>query len=177
MRWLRYAFVAAALALAAPLAAGVEPAVQPGGDIPRDFQPRQVPPQRYAPRPLLPPSAYHYTRREAMIPMRDGARLYTVLIFPKGVAKAPIMLDRTPYSARKATERTPGPLPENILAPMYAELVRAGYILAVQDVRGKYDSEGYYVMNRPLRGPLNRTDVDHSTDTFDTIDWLAKDLP
>ena len=59
----------------------------------------------------------------------------------------------------------------------YAELVRAGYIVAVQDVRGKYRSEGDYVMNRPLRGPLNPTAVDHSTDAWDTIDWLVKNVP
>ena len=177
MRWTRFAFVSALLALAAPLAASIEPAVQPGGDIPRDFPTPPPPRPGYVPQPRVPPSAYHYTRREVMIPMRDGARLYTVLIFPRGVAKAPILLDRTPYSARKATERAPGPLPENILAPMYAELIRAGYVLAVQDVRGRFDSEGDYVMNRPLRGPLNPTSVDHSTDAFDTIEWLVKNLP
>ena len=74
------------------------------------------------------------------------------------------MLDRTPYSADEATGRGFGPIPENILSVAYAELVRAGYIVAVQDVRGKYKSEGDYVMNRPLRGPLNPTAVDHSTD-------------
>ena len=170
----KLALLFVALALAAPLAAAIEPAVQPGGDIPRDFRPPE--PRRPPPRLSAPPAAAHYSRREAMIPMRDGARLYTVLIFPKGVTRAPILLDRTPYSARKATERGTGPLPENILSPMYAELVRSGYILAVQDVRGKYDSEGDYVLNRPLRGPLNPTSVDHSTDAFDTIDWLVRKL-
>jgi putative CocE/NonD family hydrolase len=68
-------------------------------------------------------------------------------------------------------------MPENILSPAYAELVRAGYIVAVEDVRGKYKSEGDYVMNRPLRGPLNPTAVDHSTDAYDTIDWLVKNVP
>ena len=88
------------------------------------------------------------------------------------------MLDRTPYSADKATSRGSfGSLPENILSPLYAELVRAGYIVAVEDVRGKYKSEGDYVMNRPLRGPLNPTAVDHSTDAWDTIDWLVKHVP
>ena len=112
-----------------------------------------------------------------MIPMRDGAKLYTVLIIPKGVRKAPIMLDRTPYEADEATGRGFGPIPENILSVAYAELVRAGYIVAVQDVRGKYRSEGDYVMNRPLSGPLNPTAVDHSTDAWDTIDWLVKNVP
>src|SRR3569833_2888703 len=114
--------------------------------------------------------------------MRDGAKLYAVLIIPKGPdagsGKLPIMLDRTPYSADSATKRgTFGPWPENILSPAYAELVRAGYIVAVEDVRGKYKSEGDYVMNRPLKGPLNPTNVDHSTDAWDTIDWLVKHVP
>ena len=52
-----------------------------------------------------------------------------------------------------------------------------GYIRVFQDVRGKYGSEGDYVMTRPLRGPLNATAVDHSTDAYDTIDWLVKNVP
>ena len=56
-------------------------------------------------------------------------------------------------------------------------IVEGGYIRVVQDVRGKYGSEGDYVMNRPLHGPLNPTPVDHATDTYDTIDWLVKNLP
>jgi putative CocE/NonD family hydrolase len=88
------------------------------------------------------------------------------------------MLDRTPYSADKRTSVGPaGPQPETILSPLDAELVRAGYILAIQDLRGKFRSEGDYVMNRPLRGPLNPTAVDHSTDAWDTIDWLVRNLP
>jgi len=175
----KFVFVAA-LAWTAAALADVQPAVQPGGDIPKAFQ-APVPavpksgdiPQRFnAPR-----GEFQYVRREAMIPMRDGAKLYTVLIVPKGAGPFPIMLDRTPYSADKATGHGFGPLPENILSPAYSELVRAGYIVAVEDVRGKYKSEGDYVMNRPLRGPLNPTAVDHSTDAYDTIDWLVKHVP
>jgi hypothetical protein len=175
----------AALAMTAPLGAEthVQPAVQPGGDIPPDFHPTYVPP--------IPPGGdipkhftaprdqFQYVRREAMIPMRDGVKLYAVLIIPKGARNAPIMLDRTPYSAEKATSRGSqlGPWPENILSSLSAELVRAGYIVAVEDVRGKYKSEGDYVMNRPIVGPLNPTRVDHSTDAYDTIDWLVKNTP
>jgi uncharacterized protein len=178
-----FAFFAAALALAAPLAAEtrVTPAVQPGGDIPAQFHPA-VPPIPHGgdiPKIFNPPrSGFQYFRREVMIPMRDGAKLYAVLIVPKGAGRFPIMLDRTPYSADKATSRGNfGPLPENILSTLSAELVRAGYIVAVEDVRGKYKSEGDYVMNRPVRGPLNATAVDHSTDAYDTIDWLVKNVP
>jgi hypothetical protein len=177
------AIFAAALALAAPGAAEthVQPAVQPGGDIPSKFHPVTVPPIPKGgdiPTTFSPPRAtFLYERREAMIPMRDGVKLYTVLIMPKGAAGAPIMLDRTPYSAASATSHGSGPLPENILGTLSAELVRNGYIVAFQDVRGKYRSEGDYVMNRPLRGPLNPTPVDHSTDAWDTIDWLVKHVP
>src|SRR3954453_23503596 len=172
----KFAFLAAALFA---LSAQTEPAVQPGGDIPPTFHPvASIPrggdiPQRFnAPR-----GEFQYVRREAMIPMRDGTKLYTVLIIPRGVTRAPIMLDRTPYSADKATGRNFGPLPENILSVLSSELVRAGYIVASEDVRGKYRSQGEYVMNRPLRGPLNPTQVDHSTDAYDTIDWLVKNVP
>jgi putative CocE/NonD family hydrolase len=180
----RFALFAAALALSAPLAAKVQPAVQPGGDIPSKFERvlPAVPKGGDIPKTFNAPRGdFLYVRREAMIPMRDGVKLYTVLIIPRGAtagaAGAPIMLDRTPYSADKATGRNFGPLPENILGVLSSELVRAGYIIAFQDVRGKYKSEGDYVMNRPLRGPLNPTAVDHSTDAFDTIDWLVKHVP
>jgi putative CocE/NonD family hydrolase len=179
-----FAFVAAALALAAPLTGqvrpSVQPAVQPGGDIPSKFHPALPPPSEPAQRPhySAPRSAYVYQRRELMVTMRDGVSLYTVLIIPKGAKRAPILLDRTPYSADKATGiGYPGPWPESILPPIYSELVRAGYIVAVQDVRGKYKSGGDYVMTRPLRGPLNPTAVDHSTDAWDTIDWLVRHVP
>jgi putative CocE/NonD family hydrolase len=184
MRSINFALLLA-LALAGPLAAEtrVQPAVQPGGDIPTVFHPAVPPipkggdiPQHFAP----PRGEFQYLRREVMIPMRDGVKLYAVLIIPRGArgAKLPIMLDRTPYSADKATSRGSfGPLPENILSPLNAELVRAGYIVAVEDVRGKYKSGGDYVMNRPLRGPLNPTAVDHSTDAWDSIDWLVRNVP
>jgi uncharacterized protein len=179
----KFAFVAAALSLSAPAFAAdhVEPAVKPGGDIPRSFHGAVAPvpkggdiPQRFTP----PRAQFEYVRREVMIPMRDGVKLYAVLIIPRGSGKFPIMLDRTPYSADKATSRGSfGTQPENILSPLSAELVRAGYIVAFEDVRGKYRSGGDYVMNRPLRGPLNPTPVDHSTDAYDTIDWLVKNVP
>ena len=185
MRLRTFAFIAAALAFAHPLLAGthVQPAVGPGGDIPSHFQPvapgardGDIPQRFTAPR-----GDFQYVRREVRIPMRDGAKLYAVLVIPRTggqPGKYPIMLDRTPYSADKATGRAGfGPWPENILSPLSAELVRAGYIVAVEDVRGKYKSEGDYVMNRPLKGPLNPTAVDHSTDAWDTIDWLVKNVP
>ncbi|HEY8592906.1 MAG TPA: CocE/NonD family hydrolase [Sphingomicrobium sp.] len=178
----KLALLPAAVALASPSIADpqVQPAVQPGGDIPRKFRPPFRSPSQRGDMPqafAAPIVHFQYVRRQVMIPMRDGTKLYTVLIIPLGRGKFPIMLDRTPYSADKATAYGgAGPLPENILPPLSAELVRAGYIVAVQDVRGKYRSQGDYVMNRPIRGPLNATAVDHSTDAFDTVDWLVKNV-
>jgi uncharacterized protein len=125
-------------------------------------------------------SSFNYSRREVMIPMRDGVRLHTVILVPTGAKGAPILLTRTPYDATALTSHTQS----SHLGPMLEGydnatdvIVEGGYIRVVQDVRGKYGSEGDYVMNRPLRGPLNPTPVDHATDTYDTIDWLVKNVP
>jgi putative CocE/NonD family hydrolase len=122
---------------------------------------------------------FDYTRRDVMIPMRDGVRLHTVILIPKGAKNAPILLTRTPYNASDLTSHANsshlGPILEGYDNATDV-IVEGGYIRVVQDVRGKYGSEGDYVMNRPLHGPLNPTNVDHSTDTYDTIDWLVKNL-
>jgi uncharacterized protein len=124
--------------------------------------------------------SFDYARREVMVPMRDGVKLHTVILVPKGAKNAPILLTRTPYNADELTTRAQSPH----LGPTLwgydnavEVIVEGGYIRVVQDVRGKYNSEGDYVMNRPLHGPLNPTPVDHATDTYDTIDWLVKNVP
>ena len=112
--------------------------------------------------------------------MRDGVKLHTVILIPKGASHAPILLTRTPYSADELTTHAhSGHLSAILQGYDNATdvIVEGGYIRVVQDVRGKYGSEGDYVMNRPLRGPLNPTPVDHATDTYDTIDWLVKNTP
>src|SRR5947208_9383198 len=122
---------------------------------------------------------FEYTRRDVMIPMRDGVKLHTVIIVPKGAKRAPILLTRTPYNATELTSHAAsshlGPI-LNGYDNALEVIVEGGYIRVVQDVRGKYGSEGDYVMNRPLRGPLNPTKVDHATDTWDTIAWLVKNV-
>ncbi len=125
-------------------------------------------------------SSFDYVRRVVMIPMRDGVRLHTVILVPKGAKGAPILLTRTPYDADAQTNQAASAH----LGPTLSGydnatdvIVEGGYIRVVQDVRGKYGSEGDYVMTRPLHGPLNPTPVDHSTDTYDTIDWLVKNVP
>ena len=125
-------------------------------------------------------STFDYVKRDVMIPMRDGVKLHTVIIVPKGAKGAPILLTRTPYNATALTSHANsahlGPILQGYDNATDV-IVEGGYIRVVQDVRGKYGSEGDYVMNRPLRGPQNPTGVDHSTDTYDTIDWLVKNVP
>jgi uncharacterized protein len=123
---------------------------------------------------------FDHERREVMIPMRDGAKLHTVILVPRGAHGAPLLLTRTPYDADKLTKHADSAH----LAPVLTGydnatdvIVDGGYIRVVQDVRGKHKSEGDYVVNRPLRGPQNPTQVDHSTDTWDTVDWLVKNVP
>ncbi|QNA84344.1 CocE/NonD family hydrolase [Sphingomonas sp. So64.6b] len=118
-----------------------------------------------------------YVRKEVMIPMRDGVKLFTVIVMRKGTKGGPILLSRTPYNAGKATMRNRSQKIEEILPISDAEFVNDGYIRVYQDVRGLDGSEGDYVMTRPLSGPLNDTKIDHSTDAYDTIDWLVKNVP
>jgi len=124
--------------------------------------------------------SFDYVRREAMIPMRDGVKLHTVILVPRGAKGAPILLTRTPYDADALTSHSRSAhLGPTLWGYDNATdvIIEGGYIRVVQDVRGKFGSEGDYVMNRPLRGPQNPTPVDHSTDTYDTIDWLVKNVP
>jgi putative CocE/NonD family hydrolase len=123
---------------------------------------------------------FDHVRREVMIPMRDGVKLHTVILMPKGAQHAPILLTRTPYDADGLTSHTRSTQLGPVLTGydnVTDVIVEGGYIRVVQDIRGKYGSEGDYVMNRPLRGPQNPTKVDHATDTYDTIDWLVKNVP
>jgi len=117
-----------------------------------------------------------YVRREVMVPMRDGTKLYTVIVFRKGTKDAPILLSRTPYDANGATSRNRSQKIEEVLPVMDAPFVNDGYIRVYQDVRGLHKSEGDYVMVRPLSGPLNKTGIDQATDAYDTIDWLVKNV-
>jgi putative CocE/NonD family hydrolase len=142
------------------LAAEHTPPLAP--DIPKNF--------------TAPTQTFDYERREVMIPMRDGVKLHTVIMIPKGAAHAPIILTRTPYNASKRAERSVSPYLYASLPQGDAQFSTDGYIRIFQDVRGKYGSEGEYVMTRPQRGPLNNGKVDHSTDTWDTIDWLVKNV-
>ena len=124
-------------------------------------------------------TGFDYVRREVMIPMRDGVKLHTVVLVPKGAKRAGILLTRTPYDANAQTEHGSAHLGTTLSGydNATAVIIEGGYIRVVQDIRGKHGSEGDYVMTRPLHGPLNPTPVDHATDTYDTIDWLVKNIP
>jgi uncharacterized protein len=146
-----------------------------------------------APKPLYPqyPSetpdkftaatdSWEYEYRDVMIPMRDGVKLHTIILVPKGASHVGMLLTRTPYEAKALIGHTHsghlGPMLEGYDNATDV-ILEDGYIRVMQDVRGKYDSEGDYVMNRPVHGPQNPTPVDDATDTYDTIDWLVKNVP
>jgi hypothetical protein len=115
-----------------------------------------------------------FTLREEMVPMRDGVRLYTLILVPKRASgPLPILLERTPYDATRATGGRPTTRLE-VLRDAYH--VAGGLIHAVQDLRGRFKSEGVYAMYRVPRGAFNRTETDETTDAWDTIDWLVKNV-
>ena len=123
-----------------------------------------------------PTSDYDYVKRVEMVPMRDGVKLFTVIVIPKGAAHAPILLTRTPYNAAGRTTRNESPHMLDELPQGDDVFVKAGYIRVFQDVRGKYGSEGAYLMTPPPVGPLNTSGIDDTTDAYDTIDWLVKNV-
>jgi len=157
----RSVVVAAALVLTSlPLLAQGKPR---DSDIPADFK--------------APTADYNYTKRVEMVPMRDGVKLYTVIVIPKGATRAPILLTRTPYNAKDRAARSESPHMLDELPLSDEVFVTAGYIRVFQDVRGKYGSEGAYIMTPPPIGPLNGSGIDDTTDAYDTIDWLVKNVP
>src|SRR4029077_2852276 len=157
----------AALCLSGLLASGTLCAAIPVTSLPSDT------PATFKPRT----DTFDYVKREEMIPMRDGVKLKTFILIPRGATRAPILLTRTPYNASERVLRFESPRLAAVVPQMDDTAVAAGYIIAFQDVRGKYGSDGDYVMTRPLVGPLNPTSVDHASDTYDTIDWLVKHVP
>ncbi|MGB8844202.1 MAG: CocE/NonD family hydrolase [Terracidiphilus sp.] len=113
---------------------------------------------------------HDYVRTEVMIPMRDGVQLYTVILKPSDIAAPlPILLDRTPYGVE---DETPG----SIIAQR-PELAHEGYIFVCQDIRGRFKSQGKFIMMRPLADHSNPKAIDESTDTWDTVAWMLKNIP
>jgi len=107
---------------------------------------------------------------QAMIPMRDGVKLHTVIFTPRKVSTPlPFLLMRTPYGAPASV------LP--LASEPYKELVEEGYLFVFQDIRGRYGSEGRFVMQRPPRDKGDPRAIDESTDAYDTVEWLLKHVP
>lgn len=111
-----------------------------------------------------------FKRTEAMIPMRDGVKLFTVIMTPETQTEnLPMIMERTPYGVSGwSSGRVNG---------AKAELVQDGYIFVFQDIRGREDSEGVFEMLRPPRDKRDPKSVDESTDTYDTIEYLIKNVP
>jgi uncharacterized protein len=113
-----------------------------------------------------------YNKQEVMIPMRDGIKLHTVIFTPKEAPGSfPFLIQRTPYGASV-------PDNYNILNNTYlANMAKEGYIFVIQDIRGKYKSEGRMEIHQPIIHLKQKGAIDESTDTYDAIDWLVKNIP
>ncbi|MEP7377023.1 MAG: CocE/NonD family hydrolase [Chitinophagaceae bacterium] len=116
-----------------------------------------------------------YQKKTVMIPMRDGVKLFTVILSPVGNTKPlPVLITRTPYGAdipvsEDGTIKLAG-------SPAVGTMAKEGYIFVYQDIRGKYQSEGYMEIHQPLIHSIQKNAVDESTDTWDAVDWLIKNV-
>jgi len=113
-----------------------------------------------------------FDKTEVMISARDGVKLHTEIYAPKGASEPlPIVFERTPYGLHDDEKGYSRKLER------YAEMIPDGYIFVFQDIRGRYGSEGTFVMQRPVRDPKDAKAIDEGTDTYDSIDWLVKNVP
>ena len=113
---------------------------------------------------------HDYQRTEVMIPMRDGVKLHAVILKPADISTPlPFLMQRTPYGVDGTTRAS--------FSARRPELARAGYIYVAQDIRGRYKSEGEFVMSRPMADHSDPKAIDESTDTYDTVAWLLKNVP
>lgn len=113
-----------------------------------------------------------FKKTEVMIPMRDGVKLHTEIYAPKNTSEPlPILFERTPYGISSPDKGISGMLHR------YSDMIPDGYIFVFQDIRGRYGSEGKFVMLHPIHDASDPKSVDEATDTYDTIDWLVKNVP
>jgi putative CocE/NonD family hydrolase len=111
-----------------------------------------------------------FDETEVQVPMRDGVHLHTTIFVPRGNrAKLPIIFSRTPYGIASSGQA--------LASPVLADLEKDGYIFVFQDIRGRFKSEGTFVMLRPMRNRKDPKAIDESTDAYDTIDWLIRNVP
>lgn len=111
-----------------------------------------------------------FKRTEAMIPMRDGVKLFTVILTPETQSEnLPILIERSPYGVKGVSS--------DGINRGHSELIKDGYVFVFQDIRGRYESEGEFVMARPPRDKRDSKSIDESTDTYDTIEYLLKNVP
>ena len=123
-----------------------------------------------------PDTVISMTKKIYMIPMRDGIKLFTVVLSPTNYNKlVPILIERTPYGADIGINEDSAMIVEKVRL-YYRSLFREGYIFVRQDLRGKFKSQGSFEMNRPLYHLTDKSKTDESTDTYDTIDWLIKNV-
>jgi putative CocE/NonD family hydrolase len=119
--------------------------------------------------PTVGSAADLFAKSEHMIPTRDGVKLHTVVFAPKEHPEPlPILFVRTPYGV---------PADERSATGSYEFLLEDGYILAFQDIRGRFKSEGVFVMQRPPRNPQSARGIDETSDAYDSIDWLINNVP
>ena len=117
------------------------------------------------------------TRKTYMVPMRDGVKLFTVVLSPSNYTRqVPILIERTPYGADLPIKEDSA-LSIDKFPFYYRTLLKGGYIFVFQDMRGKFKSEGSFEMNRPLYHLTDKTKTDESTDAYDAVDWLTKNIP
>ena len=117
--------------------------------------------------------AQTFSRQEVMVPVRDGVRLQTVIFTPRQTKQPlplPLLILRRPYGVPENEERI-------VKSGFYDELIADGYIFVMQNIRGRFKSEGEFAMNRPPRDRSNPKSIDEGTDTYDTIEWLLKNVP
>ncbi len=157
-----FAPLAAILALSAPASGQKDNHRNPESDIPARW--------------VAPDADYDYVQRDVMIPMRDGVKLHTVIVMRKDAHDLPMLLERTPYDAGTFVDLQQPRLRDAVWTAN-REFADDGYIFVYQDVRGKYGSEGAYTMTRPPMGVLNLSRTDDTTDAYDTIDWLVRQVP
>ena len=116
----------------------------------------------------------NYYKVEKMVPMRDGISLFTAFYIPKDTAKHPILLNRTPYSCSPYGADKLNP---RIYSTYWLNYLKEGYIIAIQDVRGRWMSEGEFVDVRPFNPNKKGKEIDEASDTYDAIEWMVNNLP